>query len=384
MRGKKLFVHIGLQKTGTSYLQSIFWQNKKELRAQGLDMVPGSLRETFWLMLDVRDRFEPEFDPPRAGRSVQRLPRQLERAPGSRALITEESFAPSTDEQIERLLAACGDREVHVVLTVRDLARQIPSSWQQHLQSGGEETLATYVQQLRDTEGADDADGPHGAWRQKDGAAVLARWSRHVPPDRIHVVTVPPSGSPPGELLGRFCRVLDVDPDRLGEARTRPNESLSAVAAEVLRRVNQGVPPPLRRRDIYGAIGKRYFAIQVLASQRGPAIRLPREHREWVGSVAERQVAYLRDAGVDIVGDLDDLVPDDTSFAPEDTLSTDAELLEVATTALSTMLSDQIERKREEKAERQAEPQPVHAPPPAPPSLPRRAAQRVLRTVAGR
>ncbi|MGH3346034.1 MAG: hypothetical protein ACRDO4_03550 [Nocardioides sp.] len=351
---RKLFLHIGLQKTGTSYLQSVFWQNKLELRAQGLDMVPGTLRRTFWLMLDVRGRVA-DFDAPHIGRSLERLPRQLAAATGPRALTTEESLASATPEQIERLLAACGDREIHVVITVRDLARLIPSSWQQSLQAGSHQRLGDHLDRLRDSwTPGNDPERLRGLWQQKNAAAVAARWACQLPAERIHIVTVPPSGSPPDELLRRFCQVLDVDHTRLTDDRTRPNEALSHVAAELLRRVNQGIDPALIRRDIYGAVGKRYFAIGVLGDEEGNKIRLPLELEPWCRSIAEGQVAALRAGGYQVFGDLDDLLPVASSFSDESVEPTDAELVPAATRALSHLLSDQLVQRREEKEANQA------------------------------
>ena len=104
---RPLYLHIGLQKTGTSYLQSIFWQSQDELRRQGLDLVPGSKRDTFHLMLRVRQRYNPGFDPPAVADALDRLPGQLAKAKGPRALISEESLAPASDVQIRELVSAC-------------------------------------------------------------------------------------------------------------------------------------------------------------------------------------------------------------------------------------------------------------------------------------
>ena len=93
----RLYLHIGLQKTGTSYLQSIMWRNQDLLRELGLDLVPPSKRETFHLMLKVRDRYNPEFDPPSVASALEKLPGQLAAASQPTALISEESLAPADD-----------------------------------------------------------------------------------------------------------------------------------------------------------------------------------------------------------------------------------------------------------------------------------------------
>ena len=63
---------------------------------------------------------------------------------------------------------------------------------------------------------------------------MLERWSVIAPPERIHVVTVPPSGTPPEVLLERFCSVIGVDPAALDREVPRANESLGQVQAELL------------------------------------------------------------------------------------------------------------------------------------------------------
>ena len=202
----RIYLHVGLQKTGTSYLQSIVFESVDQLAAQGVAVVPPSKRRTFWVMLDVRARFRPDFDPPEVAESVDHFAQVLAESRAPSALLTEESLAPADPEQIARLLAACGDREVHVVVTLRDLRRQVPSAWQESLKAGCSASFETYLTKLRlheDTPG-------HGLWRQKDVPRLLAAWNAHVPSERIHVVTVPRPGSDPTLLLDRFRQLLGV------------------------------------------------------------------------------------------------------------------------------------------------------------------------------
>ena len=350
MARPRLYVHIGLQKTGTSYLQSVLRRSSDELRAQGLDLVPGSMRETVWLMLDVRGRYDPEADPAGAGRAVAALPGQLAASTTPCALITEESLAPATEEQIQRLLDACASHEVHVVLTVRDLGRQIPSSWQQRLRTGSAEPLADYLARLRKTEGS----ATSRVWRQKDITQVLSRWGKFVPAERIHVVLVPGVGGPRDLLLHRFCHVLGVDPERLATEAPRTNEALGHVGAELLRRINgrldERLDKDLRHRQVFGAVVKRYFALGVLGSDSGRRVRMPAEQEEWCRSVSAKYVAFLGEGGYDVVGDLDDLVPHPSSFSDEGNEPTETELLDAGVDALASMLADRLEERRESNA----------------------------------
>ena len=346
----RIYLHIGLQKTGTSYLQSIVFESVDQLAAQGVAVVPPSKRRTFWVMLDVRARFRPDFDPPEVAESVDHFAQVLAESRAPSALLTEESLAPADPEQIARLLAACGDREVHVVVTLRDLGRQVPSAWQESLKAGASATFETYLTKLRlheDTPG-------HGLWRQKDVPRLLAAWNAHVPSERIHVVTVPRPGSDPTLLLDRFCQVLGVDPSLLITDVVRVNEGLKHVGAEVLRRVNAELAPTHRKRDVYGDVGKRYLSTRILAQQPGERIAVPESFRAWLQSTSRRHIDYLAAQGFEVVGDLEDLYPDDRSFVGASTDPSPDEIADVAAKALAIVIGDEMDRRREVRANRAA------------------------------
>lgn len=340
--GRPVYLHIGLQKTGTSYLQSIFWQSQAELTRQGLDMVPGSKRDTFHLMLRVRNRFDPDFDPPEVDQALSRLPGQLADSHGSRALISEEALAPASHDQIAALVAACAGREVHLMLTVRDLGRQIPSAWQQVLQSGGSISLDDYLRRLKRNKAKPGSE----YWANKNLDEILDRWSRHIPEDRIYIVTVPPAGNPPEVLLRRFCGVLGIDPDKLDWEVADPNESVGRAQAELLGRVNGLLSKADRRRDVYGEVGKRYFAVKVLVPQQGERICVPARHQRWVGEVSARYVDRIAAGRFHVVGDLADLNPPGAVFKRGTGEPTSEEVLEAATRALAQMLGERMDEHR--------------------------------------
>jgi hypothetical protein len=345
---RRVYLHLGLQKTGTSYLQGVMRHNRELLAAQGLDLVPDSRRESFALMLQVRDRYNPERDPAFVGGALDRFTEGLERAPGSRALLSQESLAACRRAQVKRLVEACGDREVHVLLTVRDLARQVPSSWQQELKAARTVSYERWLERLQEGEQAGRGGHP---WIQLDPPAVLARWAELLPPERIHVVTVPPSGSPPTLLLERYCRVLGVRAEGLAPAPGRGNTSLGHVQAELLRQVNLGLPDDLRRRQVYGDVGKRWFASQVLARQQGERILAPERLRPWCERVSDAQVAALAEAGYHVEGDLEDLRCRDAAFGPDaDAGPSQGELASAAIAALVRVVAQRASQRQRRAA----------------------------------
>ena len=333
---RRLYIHVGLQKTGTSYLQAVMLHNRDVLAEQGLDLVPPTKRGAFELMLLVRNRYNPARDAASVPDSLARFSALLEQAPGSRALLSQESLAAAGPNQIERLLDACGDREVHVIATVRDLARQLPSQWQQLLKGGGTTPYQRFLRQAHDREQEGSDERP---WTHLNITAVLARWSDALGPERIHVVTVPPPGSAPKTLLERYCSVLGVDPDRMVPEERRLNTSLGRVQAELLRRVNSELPAELRPRQVYGSVGKRFFAAQVLAAQEPSTIRVPADFRPWCDEVADRQSKTIEEAGYAVTGDLADLRCPDEAFTEADDRPTHRDVSAAAVQALVHILA---------------------------------------------
>ncbi|MFT4082383.1 MAG: sulfotransferase, partial [Nocardioides sp.] len=327
---RRLFLHVGLQKTGTSFLQAALLRSRERLAAHGLDVVPPTKQQCFELMVVLRNRYQDHRDPRSDQNTLDRFVAQLAEASGSRAVYSQESMAAMSPAQVERLLALVPDREVHVVLTVRDLARQLPSSWQQELKAGGVVDLPAYLERLRECEQHRRARNP---WIHLEPPAVAARWAKALAPDRIHLVTVPPRGESAALLPERFARVLGIDADLLEPEEHPVNFSLGYPQAEFLRRVNADLPELAHRRHLYRDVVKIGFAAQILAPQHGRRILVPERYRDWCESVTERQVDELTAAGYAIEGTLADLAVTEEVFGPADDAPGEAEVAAAAAAA---------------------------------------------------
>src|SRR5680860_373830 len=335
---KRCYVHVGLPKTGTSYLQSIFFQSQDALARQDLTMLPGTTAATFHLHLDLRGQLREGMDPRPAFTAMKRRPRQAARVPTSRALMTQELFAGAGPKHVARLVEALPGWEIHLVITLRDLGRQLASAWQQRIKARGLESYPDFLAAAR-------AGRPsvNAFWNHHDPVGVLARWRTQVPPERVHLVTVPPAGAPPDLLLKRFCSVLDVDPATLTASTPDDNTSLGLVQAEVLRRVNVALGDRLPHPSAgYRRVGKGYLARHVLSPQRGTPPRLPAELEHWCMETSRGWIDTLGGAGYHVVGDLTDLLPGDRSFTDVDQAVTDANIAVSAADALAAMLDTRL------------------------------------------
>lgn len=352
MSSGPVHLHVGLMKTGTSYLQNLLRANTATLERQGLSLVPDNQVQAHRIAMDLRGLTDARAGLPAAAGALDRLRDDLDGAPGDRCLLTEETLGRASREEVARLGEVLGGREAHLVVTVRDIARTIPSAWQQAVKGGRGYRYEAYVEQLV----AHDGPRAAGFWAAYDVPTMLARWDALMPPDRVHVVVLPPPGAAPTVLLERFCSVLGIDPSTLELPAVRGNESLGRAQAEVLRRMNRRLSDAAKRRDFHGAVVKRGFALGVLAPQGGDRILLPAQHASWAADYAAGLGEALTAGGYDVVGDVAELAPVAASFDDAVRRVGDDEVADAAVQALVDLIEEQAATWDADRADREKAP----------------------------
>jgi len=307
----RVFLHVGSPKTGTTFLQDVLWSQRATAGEQGLRLPGERFNDHFLATLDVRGLADDPIYPPRARGMWERLAAEAAAA-GGNVLISHELFAGATAEQARQAVAVLADAaEVHVVVTARDHVRQISAEWQEHVKHRSAASFASFVRGVRE-----DQARTSWFWQVQDYAEVLQRWGADLPPEHLHVVTVPPSGADPGILWDRFARLLGVDPAAFDTELERSNSSLGIEQAELLRRVNLELGDRLPLPGPYPLVVKNVLAHRILEARGGTRLALSASDQEYAAgesrAVAERLVAM----GVDVVGDLAELVPEVDGAAP--------------------------------------------------------------------
>ncbi|MEO5851937.1 MAG: hypothetical protein ABIQ15_05440 [Nocardioides sp.] len=307
---RRVVLHVGLPKTGTTYLQGLLADNRDRLRDEGLlypFLRPGGM---FHAAVEVRgshDKFGLDADLV-AGSWAALCARAREH--DGTTVISHEVLGGATEDEIAAALAPLAGLDVHVVVTARDLARQATAHWQEEVKLGDARSFADFE---RDQFRADLPPGsvprPH-FWHAQDFGEALRRWSTAVPPERVHLVVCPPSGAPADTLWRRFAEALGVEPGVLDAARPgdRVNASLGSTQIALLRGVNAsldgGLPPALHTRVV-----KRLFAEQVLAAHPGTPPRAPAELVALLDGVTRTWLPAVAAAGHPVHGELEDLLP---------------------------------------------------------------------------
>lgn len=338
----RVYLHIGLPKSGTTFLQTRMWNNRPLLRAQGF-LYPGRDRMDHFHATQVI-RGVSNLKPENAD-AWDRLVTRV-RAWDGAALISHEFFCIASAEQAQRAVQELGADSVVLVVTARDYVRQFSAVWQEALKMGTAGSLDAFIGSvLRANETGSwredvEPDRPWG-WPSQDLPAILSRWSAAVPPDRINLITVPPASAPRNLLWERWCRVVGIDDSGFEFEGARSNESLGAAQAALLERV---VPHLTAELSDQGWVRHRwlrqYFGHEVLAAQGGERFALRRDHADKLRELARQAVQDIAEPGYRVIGDLQDLVPaaDLPGRTPDDVPA--EEVADVAAQAIEQMIRD--------------------------------------------
>lgn len=328
----RLYLHVGAPKSGTTYLQGVLEANRARLADAGVLVVGDRHLDRIHAAMVVREDPRLENLPERARTSWSRLVAQVKGWRGESAVLSYELFAGASREQVRAALDDLDGIEVHVVVTARDLGSAVPSAWQERLKFA----LTTPFERWRPRP---ESAGPRAewAWRTMDPAGVAARWGAGLPPERVHVVTVPRERSGDHELWSRFAAACAIDVPGLQLDVDAANVSLGVVAAELLRRVNEKVREPIKGSREQSRWLRDTLAHGILVELGREPIGLTDEQFADASTRAERAVAELRHAGYALHGDLDDLLASRRD-ARTPSQVTDAELLDTAVETIVRLL----------------------------------------------
>lgn len=334
-RERRVWLHIGAPKTGTTYLQGVLAASRPELRSQGV-LYPGNGQDHFLAALDLRETPFMGYQDSRSTGAWQRVVSACKNWPGD-SLISHEVLGIAKPRHVEQAMEDLAFAEVHVVLTARDLVRQAPAVWQESVKNRGTSRFTTFMSEIASPEARRRS---ARAWRAQEAPRVLARWATSIPPSQVHVVTLPQPGASPTTLLERFVGLLGVDPASLSAPAQPRNPSLGAAEVRALAMLNARLPDELDW-PTYELMVKRRLAEDILARREGQSIMLSEEQHRWARKASKAQAKRLRKAGYDIVGSLSELVPDryDTTavYCDPDAVPTE-QILDVVLDAITGLL----------------------------------------------
>ncbi len=315
---RRVYLHVGTPKSGTSYLQDKLALNRARLEQQGIDYIHTRSGTHFEAALDlIGETWAGEEKAARGQWDALALESRKARRD---VLVSHEILAAAEPASVERALASFPGYEVHVVVTARDLGRQVPAEWQERVKHRGRRDYREFLRALQ--KNYDRTDWMMWFWRVQHVPRILATWGADLPPERVHLVTVPPSGGPRNLLWKRFAAVVGISEVAPYEESSTTNASLGGAEVTLLRRLNLELAEREVPRETYVDWVREGIVKDVLAGRPGKVrASVPPRHRSAVDEITAAWLDEIRKSGVDVVGDLDDLVPvwpDDETWSDPD------------------------------------------------------------------
>jgi hypothetical protein len=344
---RTVHLHIGTPKTGTSYLQHVLFHNRRLLQRHGITYPAPRFDAHFLAALDLMRMPWGGLEAQAIG-AWDALAAKVRRANGE-AVISHEILATASRAQIGRALDSLGHgsgTEIHLVLSVRDLVRQIPAEWQENVKHRAALSYGAFLDQIQDPRRVGRI--PTWFWGVQEIPDILDRWGHDLPPEHIHVVTVPPAGDSPELLWKRFVEAFGLDGIPLQLDGERVNPSLGAAETTLIRRINRAANEELEPA-LYRPLVRELLAHQTLSRRtRSPRLALPPDVHPWASALAESWITEIRARGYDVIGDLDDLrgAPPVDDFADPDHPD-EAIVSRAAVDALKAVLLDHARLQRE-------------------------------------
>jgi hypothetical protein len=300
---ERVVLHVGLMKSGTSFLQQALRHNRVRLHEQGV-LFPSPWKRQVQAVKDISARGlrdQPSLAEDGPWRS---LVDDVRRWDGT-AVLSMEFLGPRGLPKARQIVAAFEPAPVEVVVSVRDLARTIPAMWQESLQNRGTWTWEEYLAGVESEDRTNPGPG-RAFWTRQDAPGITEVWQEAAGAGRVTVLTVPPPGSPPELLWERFASLLPVDGTGI-ELDVRTNPSLGLASLLVLRELNQRLDADGRTLTgrQYERVVKQLLAKRGLAGLEGDP-RLGYD-AAWVAERGDRDIARLRALSPRVAGDLEDL-----------------------------------------------------------------------------
>jgi hypothetical protein len=325
-------LHIGPHKTGTTAIQGALFAAKDQLPAYGVEF-PAHTRHPMEAALAACARPAMMGDTVPTDRHWTKLLEQVAATGARTSVVSSEFFADAEDDAtIGRIVEQLGGMgvpplersrkwgRVHVLVTLRPLARIMPSQWQQYVQNGLRMGYANWLAHML-KEAPYEQPTP-SFWRRHRHDRLVERWARAVGPERITVVVVDDRDR--GGLMRTFEALLGLPGNLLQPVPDTANRSLTLAETEMLRNLNKefrgnGLPDELYSTLI------RNGAVMHMKNACSPT---PRDVRistpRWAVDAAARTAAEMMDhiarMGVRVLGD-----PALLSAVPEPTAEGQAE-----------------------------------------------------------
>ncbi|WP_320780551.1 hypothetical protein [Streptomyces sp. CRN 30] len=296
-------LHIGPHKTGTTSIQGALFAAKDTMAAHGVDF-PADSRHPMSAALAVCARPGMMGNATPTERHWEQLVAQVTATGRRTSVVSSEFFADAADDEtVARIVRELGGDRVHVLVTLRPLAKIMPSQWQQYVQNGLRMEYESWLEHMLRKPPYEKPNPSF--WRRHRHDALVERWARVVGPERVTVVVVDDRDR--DGLMRTFETLLDLPAGLLRAVPDTANRSLTLAETEMLRNLNVEFRGNELPDELYSSL-VRYGAVMHMKNACAPGpddvrIATPQWAAEAAAELGAQMARRIGATGVRVLGD---------------------------------------------------------------------------------
>ena len=309
MSDKRLIIHPGFHKSGTTALQESFALNRALLREKGIlyphigtkahHRIAWALTQRPWGWSKRGGERTPE-------KRWNRMADRINGAAEETVILSSEFFSEIDGEKIRKIRSDIKGRDIQILFTLRPLAKLLPSSYQQYLKYGITVEYEDWLHAILDNPGESKVSPTF--WKRHSHGKVVAKWVDIFGKSNVTLLIV--NEAQPTFLFDEINGLLDLPKGTINAAPSGSNRSLTVEEISLLLEINRQFPKE-RVWDEYEVFIRAGY-IRQLTDNVPPApdkarLLTPQWAIDKANELGREIQEELSNLGVKIIGDIESL-----------------------------------------------------------------------------
>ena len=323
MNEKRLIIHPGFHKSGTTALQGAFALNRQLLSEKGI-LYPSigtkAHHRVAWALTQKPWGWSKRGGEVTPSRTWDQMADRIKKAKEEVVVLSSEFFSELDGERIRKIRSEIKGRDIEILFTLRPLAKLLPSSYQQYLKYGITTPYDEWLHAILDNPGASKISPTF--WKRHSHGKVVARWVDIFGKGNVKLLIV--NEAEPSFLFDELNKLLNLPMGTISPAASGSNRSLTMEEISLLLELNRQFPKD-RIWDEY-EIFVRDGYIRELTDYGPPAsdkarLLTPEWAIDKANELGRQNKEELLNSGIQIIGDIESLgnstVPTGSSNYPD-------------------------------------------------------------------
>jgi len=323
MTGRRLIIHPGFHKSGTTALQESLAKNRQLLRENEV-LYPSigtkahhraawSLEGQVW---GWKKRGGERISP----KVWEKLVDRVNSAKEDTVIISSEFFSQIDGEKIRKIRSDLKGREIEILFTLRPLAKLLPSSYQQYLKYGLKVKYEEWLHEI--FENREKTKVSPSFWRRHEHGKVIARWVDIFGSSKVTLLIA--DEAKPDFLFNEVNNFLKLPKGTLTSVQTGSNRSLNMEEISLLLEINRKFPKERSWGEYKVFIREGYIrqlTDYVTPTRENARLLTPDWAAEKANQMGLETLSEIRHLGIRVIGNLESLgeanIPIGRSIYPE-------------------------------------------------------------------